>query len=70
MCCAIWYDLCNLKNVKNTHGGVLPFCTNGPNRAKLDKIIPQLDYTESQLDYAYSATKRLGPLFIYLFILS
>ena len=23
MCCAIWYHLCNLKNVKNTHGGVL-----------------------------------------------
>ena len=21
--CAIWYHLCNLKNVKNTHGGVL-----------------------------------------------
>ena len=21
--CAIWYYLCNLKNVKNTHGGVL-----------------------------------------------
>ena len=23
MCCAIRYHLCNLKNVKNTHGGVL-----------------------------------------------
>ena len=23
MFCAIWYDLYNLKNVKNTHGGVL-----------------------------------------------
>ena len=23
MCCAISYDLYNLKNVKNTHGGVL-----------------------------------------------
>ena len=23
MRCAIWYHLCNLKNVKNTHGGVL-----------------------------------------------
>ena len=23
MFCAIWYYLCNLKNVKNTHGGVL-----------------------------------------------
>ena len=23
MFCAIWYHLCNLKNVKNTHGGVL-----------------------------------------------
>ena len=23
MLCAIWYDLCNLKNVNNTHGGVL-----------------------------------------------
>ena len=23
MCCAIWYHLYNLKNVKNTHGGVL-----------------------------------------------
>ena len=23
MRCAIWYDLYNLKNVKNTHGGVL-----------------------------------------------
>ena len=22
MRCAIWYYLCNLKNVKNTHGGV------------------------------------------------
>ena len=22
MLCAIWYHLCNLKNVKNTHGGV------------------------------------------------
>ena len=22
MCCAIWYQLYNLKNVKNTHGGV------------------------------------------------
>ena len=22
MCCAIQYHLCNLKNVKNTHGGV------------------------------------------------
>ena len=23
MLCVIWYHLCNLKNVKNTHGGVL-----------------------------------------------
>ena len=23
VCCAIWYHLYNLKNVKNTHGGVL-----------------------------------------------
>ena len=23
MLCAIWYHLCSLKNVKNTHGGVL-----------------------------------------------
>ena len=23
MRCAIWYHLCHLKNVKNTHGGVL-----------------------------------------------
>ena len=23
MFCAIWYDLYNLKNIKNTHGGVL-----------------------------------------------
>ena len=23
MLCAIWYNLHNLKNVKNTHGGVL-----------------------------------------------
>ena len=23
MLCVIWYYLCNLKNVKNTHGGVL-----------------------------------------------
>ena len=23
MLCAIWYHLCNLKNVKNTHGEVL-----------------------------------------------
>ena len=23
MFCAIWYHLCNLKNVKNTYGGVL-----------------------------------------------
>ena len=23
MLCAIWYHLCNLKNVKKTHGGVL-----------------------------------------------
>ena len=23
MCCAIWYQLYNLKNVKNIHGGVL-----------------------------------------------
>ena len=22
MRCVIWYHLCNLKNVKNTHGGV------------------------------------------------
>ena len=25
MLCAIWYHLHNLKNMKNTHGGVLPF---------------------------------------------
>ena len=25
MRCTIWYDLRNLKNVKNTHGGVSPF---------------------------------------------
>ena len=24
MFCAIWYHLYNLKNVRNTHGGVLP----------------------------------------------
>ena len=24
MLCAIWYHLYNLKNVENTHGGVLP----------------------------------------------
>ena len=23
MLCVIWYRLCNFKNVKNTHGGVL-----------------------------------------------
>ena len=23
MCCTIWYQLFNLENVKNTHGGVL-----------------------------------------------
>ena len=23
MCCAIWYHLYNLRNVKNIHGGVL-----------------------------------------------
>ena len=27
MFCAIWYYLCNLKNVKNTHGGVLLLVT-------------------------------------------
>ena len=27
MHCAIWYHLYNLKNVKNTHGGVLLFVT-------------------------------------------
>ena len=27
---AIWYPLYNLKNVKNTHGGVLPFKSNTP----------------------------------------
>ena len=27
MRCAIWYHLCNLKNVKNTHGGVLLLVT-------------------------------------------
>ena len=25
MCCAIWYHLCNLKNIKNINGGVLLF---------------------------------------------
>ena len=24
MCCAIWYHLNNLENVKNTYGGLLP----------------------------------------------
>ena len=28
MCCAIWYHLYNLKNVKNTHGGVLLLVVN------------------------------------------
>ena len=28
MCSAIWYHLCNLKNVKNTHGGVLLLVSN------------------------------------------
>ena len=27
MLCAIWYHLYNLKNVKNTNGGVLPSAT-------------------------------------------
>ena len=27
MCCAIWYHVYNLKNVKNTHGRVLVFNT-------------------------------------------
>ena len=27
MLCAIWYHLYNLKNVKNTHGGVLLLVT-------------------------------------------
>ena len=27
MRCAIWYHSCNLKNVKNTHGGVLLLVT-------------------------------------------
>ena len=26
MRCAIWYHLCDLKNVKNTHGGMVPNC--------------------------------------------
>ena len=25
MLCAIWYHLCNFKNVKNTYGGVLDY---------------------------------------------
>ena len=29
MRCAIWYHLYNLKNVKNTHGGVLLLFTKG-----------------------------------------
>ena len=32
VCCAIWYHLHNLKNVKNNHGGVLIFMLI-PNRA-------------------------------------
>ena len=30
--CAIWYHLFNLKNVKNTHGGVLILVMNTPPR--------------------------------------
>ena len=50
MRCAIWYHLCNLKNVKNTHGGVLKVallhgcfsrvlnCTNGAKSRKTSHI--------------------------------
>ena len=38
MFCTVWYHLHNLKNVKTSHGGVLPLlfsrflnCTNGTN---------------------------------------
>ena len=30
MCCAIWYNLNNLKHVKNTYGGVLLLVSNTP----------------------------------------
>ena len=48
MRCAIWYYLCNLKNVKNNYGGVLLLhvcfsrflnCTNGTKSRKISQIV-------------------------------
>ena len=40
--CAIWYHMYNLKNVKNTHGGVVLSrflnCTNGTKSSKASQI--------------------------------
>ena len=42
MRCAIWYHLYNLKNVENTHRGVLRFlnCTNGTKSRKASHMTP------------------------------
>ena len=49
MRCAIWYHLCNLNNVKNTHGGVLI----------LVKVAGRISNSERLLKERYG-TKRMG----------
>ena len=61
MRCAIWYHLCNLKNVKNTHGGVLLLVKSQAKACNFNKsnTPPWLFVTFFKLHKQYQIVQRI-----------
>ena len=62
MFCTIWYHLCNLKNVKNTHGGVLK-----PAIFLNNKTLPWVFFTFFNLCNWYQIVQRITWTFVVYF---
>ena len=61
MCCAVWFHLCNLKNVKNTHGAVLILVKLQASACNFTKIntLPWVFFTCFKLCKWYQITQRI-----------
>ena len=57
MCCAIWYHLYNLRNVKNTHAGVLLLVN-----LQKSNTPPWMFFTFFKLCKGYQIIKRISHL--------
>ena len=67
MCCAIWYHLCNLRNVKNNHGWVLLLLKKPVTLLKVtllygcfSLVLNSKDGTKSQKAHLISDTKHFA----------